>query len=123
MNRAANGRSDDSLWVNWSEDVSVRPWRHYYPNSLEDLCQVVRSAENQNPSRGVHASGSHWAFSAPAASTGFAIETSRLHRSLDTEITHNLQPTQVAGGCAGIAMTWPCSTSRPAWFCTTCAYV
>ena len=52
------------------------PQRHYYPNTLQDLVDIVQGAEGMSGEKPeVRASGSHWAFSDAAVARGFAVET------------------------------------------------
>ncbi len=52
------------------------PQRHYYPNTLQDLVDIVQGAEGMPGEKlEVRASGSHWAFSDAAVARGFAVET------------------------------------------------
>jgi FAD/FMN-containing dehydrogenase len=83
---------DDSVWANWSDDIRLRPCRHYHPTRLEELCDLVAQAEAQQPPKQVHAVGSSWSFSGPGATADFLVETRDLHRTLDTVIPGALLP-------------------------------
>src|SRR5689334_21353662 len=76
-------RWDRRPWANWAGDVVIeRPERHYYPDCLADVLEIVVDAENQNPPRKVRACGSHWALSDAAVSPDWIVETSALRRTI-----------------------------------------
>ena len=80
-------------WENWSGEIFLRPYRHCQPNDLQDLITLVEEAEQQTPPREVHAYGSGWAFSGPAVTTDYMVNTDRLHRTLDDhEVAHAVIP-------------------------------
>ena len=80
-------------WENSSGDVFVRPYRHCWPEDLRGLIAIVREAERQSPPREVHAYGSGWAFSTPAVTEGYMVNTDRLQRTLnDREVAHSVIP-------------------------------
>ena len=80
--RGATMSWDRNTWSSWAGDFMLRPNRHYYPKNVTDIVDAVKAAETASPPQEVHAVGSGWAFSAPAATFGYLIETDKLNKTL-----------------------------------------
>ena len=73
-------------WRNHTGNQSIEPLRIYRPASLEDVQEIVRSAERDGAT--VRAVGSGHSWSDVALTTGYLLRPERLSRPL--EITGNL---------------------------------
>jgi hypothetical protein len=68
-------------WVNWAGTQRTNsPEGHCYPNSLEELAEIVKSAARQG--KNVRAVGSSWSFSDIAVTSGYIVETNLLNQVL-----------------------------------------
>ena len=63
-------------WKNATENIEVTPRRYFYPESVEDLCLIVREAEKQNLR--VRAVGSGHSFSEVAKGKDFLMDMKHL---------------------------------------------
>jgi hypothetical protein len=75
-------------WINWAGNVTVEPFRHCFPQSIDDLIALVQEAESLG--RHVRASGSHWSFSDVAITQDYLIETQQLNKTLDNVVPNAL---------------------------------
>ena len=73
-------------WRNHTGNQSIEPLRIYRPATLEDVCEIVTSAERDGAT--VRAVGSGHSWSDVALTTGYLLRPERLNRPL--EINGNL---------------------------------
>ena len=77
-------------WQNWPTNHETNPVGHLWPDSLDELVNIVRDAGRL--SRGARAVGSSWSNSDAAVSPGYVIETDRLDRVLTDVVPACLNP-------------------------------
>ena len=70
-------------WRNHTGNQSVEPLRIYRPGTLEEVQEIVRTAERDETT--VRAVGSGHAWSDVALTTGYLVRTDRLNRPLDVD--------------------------------------
>jgi hypothetical protein len=78
-------------WLNWPTNRTVNPpfAAHLWPESLEELVDIVRAARRLG--RGVRAVGSSWSNSDVAVSPAYVVETKRLNRILSNVLDTSLR--------------------------------
>jgi len=74
------GCNEGDTWTNWAGNITVKPFRHCFPTSVEELVAIIQEAESAG--RHVRASGSHWSFSDISITQDYLIETQKLNRTL-----------------------------------------
>ena len=77
-------------WSNWPTNQATNPAGHAWPDSLEELVNVVKDAERSGSS--VRAVGSSWSNSDVAVTPAYVVETDRLNGVLTDVLSTSLNP-------------------------------
>ena len=86
MTDGSSGQSGKP-WKNWAGNITADPVLYFTPNTVEDLIDIVKQANAQNPKQKIRVVGSSHSWSALAQTDGYMVDLMNFHSiSIDRDM-------------------------------------